>query len=278
VKLKLFNELLFVESGINPRKLDCYKKHWESKSITYFEVSNPGLIKRDYITGNPNKVKISYKEYFEILGVNLNRNMITYDSLYETCFKTINPWGFIGIQIGESALSAIGVYSPKKMFLNDVCLPFYYDYVFENDAWAKGNQFSIVKETSNSKSFICSHCNLWEGEFTGKLGVHSFNDLLNPHIQENVIYEIWKYGLKKLSETLKLEERNITQILHKLRKKFNIGNNVTESSLVAAIHLVGPYKLCDYMLNGSGIADEIGTTIDSYFNKFSGLLVNEIEF
>ncbi|KER04098.1 hypothetical protein LGZ99_08750 [Photorhabdus temperata] len=272
----LFTELLLKESGLDPNKSEIYKRKLDINSIYYFDVSSPGNLVRD-INGKPRRKNMTYREYFEALGIADISKELNTSYLASACYRVVNAWGFIGIQIGESALYSLGVYIPKKETYNEECLPCYYDHVFGDEVWSNGRKIKKYTHNDCKKNFFCTSVNEWKGLFTGKYDIHSLEDIFIPYKQKVLIYNIWKYGVDRLCELLRLKNKDLSLLTEHMKGIKDLPTNITESSLLAAIHLLGPYKIYRHIISYDQCCDETGTTLDDYLIKFSGLSVVEYE-
>ncbi|MEQ9116125.1 MAG: hypothetical protein RLN62_04965 [Rickettsiales bacterium] len=100
--------------------------------------------------------------------------------------------------------------------------------------------------------------NHWQGEWLGKYGIHSKKDfLLNPEIQDIAAKELfirnWRY-IRILG-------------FHKLIGKNVQGIKITQSGLIAGVHLMGVGGLSNF-LKGNSSQDGFGTDIGEYIEKF----------
>ncbi|MBS9442137.1 hypothetical protein [Photorhabdus heterorhabditis] len=272
-KYDILKNILYKESGINPDYLDIYKKGFNSRdAVKYFLVKKPGELIRNPINGAPVLTFMSYEQYFNSLGVNITYDDLSHYSLEKNCFRVINPWGFVGIQIGESALFSLGVYNPKDMEINGRNYKVYYDFVHPEYIWKGNNKFELF-DYPKGESFICTSYNTWQGDFTGKFGVNNLQDLYEPNKQTTIIYAIWASGINKLCNLIGMNF-DLVHLVKYINNEKKFPFEVSESGILAAIHLVGPYKLFEVIGNGGFITDEIGTSAFSYIEGFSFLEID----
>ena len=104
--------------------------------------------------------------------------------------------------------------------------------------------------------------NDWQpGHWTGKDGVNSKADFLaSPEAQEHAIRAFMKLQWQYLGDTQRFAGQTIG------------GLKLTESSLLAGAHLLGPGAVADFLEGGAvaAPADGYGTTITEYLTLFSG--------
>lgn len=271
-KYNFFESILFRESGLNPYDSQKYLQEFSLKhAITYFEVKQPGELVRDN-EGNPVRKTMSYRDYFKAIGVSIDKKDITFEKLKQSCFSSINPWGFIGVQFGESALKSIKVYEPQHVEHNGREYPIYYDNVMDNSVWSFGREEALYDD--GKSPFICTSINRWKGSFTGKFDINSIVDLHDPYKQRLVAHAIWMKGLESLASLLRIDS-DIELIVEHVNKGHNLPFYCSLSALLSAIHLIGPQRLYKGLSSIDCETDEIGTSALSYMNEFNNLYVDK---
>lgn len=110
--------------------------------------------------------------------------------------------------------------------------------------------------------------NTWEGRWTGKKDISSVEDFLNSkRVQKKAIKKSFKRNREKILEAL---DGNLDNLLP----------GITESGILAAAHLVGPYAVIRRAQNGKWSngedADEHGTPADEYMTRFSGYYLTDL--
>ncbi|KXZ71602.1 hypothetical protein [Acinetobacter venetianus] len=108
--------------------------------------------------------------------------------------------------------------------------------------------------------------NDWKGEWSGKNGIHSFNDFLTkPELQLMAVSDWINYLCKRM------QILNFNQYYGKIIN----GVEVTESGAIASAHLMGEGGLATFLgspvfKKKSAVSDGNGTHISSYLSMFGG--------
>jgi len=173
-------------------------------------------------------------EFWDALGQRESRND----------YKCVNNLGFLGrFQMGEAKLHELGYYNDDNGYYTAPGCP----------------------KTRNT----------WGGTWTKKDGIKSIDHFLgirNGEISRSRLENAERVQKKAIKKSFK---RNREEILRALGRNLdNLVHGVTESGILAAAHLVGPYAVIrrvqnERWSNGEG-ADEHGTPADEYMTSFSG--------
>lgn len=278
--VNFLNSLLTYESGINELYFDWYLANWDNKTIDYFDVKSTGIVTRNTITGKPERKKISVNEYFKTLGVLEYFDPLNISSLNLMKYRSINPWGFIGYQLGEQALFDCGIYTPKKeeIFHNNRTYQLNVIYVkLEDHTWSDNIEKKIIFDKNNTPLVIATNVNTWMGNFTGKFGINSKEDLFNPNKQTLVIKNLMKYNYNKLIGILEKHYFDLDIFLNQNIKYDNsINMRYSLSGILACCHLCGYKATANLILKKEVSYDEINTSILNYMEKFSDYDVKDI--
>lgn len=307
---QFLDALLSHESGINPELSKDYLN--PNKHIDYLQVIKnpepgsrsyvPWVVKRDEATGKPLQTKVShlYDSYFETIGLaavfdQINKATKEEDIkriLRDARYAVVNPWGFVGYQVGEAALASCGYYIPKK----ESGLEVYYRYVKDQSGFSHGatqTKIHVDQDASFAgRDIITTAWNKWEGTFTNKNGVNTFEDLKNPAKQELIIRDLMRYNLDVAIRQYKsdinkpaLTDREALENMLKVkvaRPKDHANAQdpaeipVTISGILAAAHLGGAWGVAKLLANDGKETedethgDETGTKPYDYFLLFSG--------
>ncbi|MBN6516851.1 hypothetical protein JZM36_08230 [Acinetobacter pittii] len=185
---------------------------------------------------------VSYKESSADLKLSPNHkiNMMA--------AKKSSPGGYTGFfQMGESALFETGYY------LGDTGIDF-----------RKLNPEKEKKKIKTIRSTFDK--NDWKGNWSGKNGIHSFNDFLTkPELQLMAVSDWINYLCKRM------QLLNFNQYYGQIIN----GVEVTESGAIASAHLMGEGGLATFLGSPifkikSPVSDGNGTHISSYLSMFGG--------
>ena len=156
----------------------------------------------------------------------------------ELQYKSENFLGFVGYQFGEALLIDLGYYRD--------------DFYYGNGA-AK---------------------NTWGGQFTGKNGINSLDDL-KTDVQELVIRDAFTSNFNVIENGLNAQGRSLDDLVGRTvtYEDTNGGTVEVELSLtgiMAASHLRGAFGTLQLLTGGGASADENGTSILQYIEQFGG--------
>lgn len=260
---KFLRALLAFESGIDRSLFSWYCESLDKPSVTYPIVSRPGQLTRDVETGEPVYRRISIRSYFESLGVLDKFDQGNPDSLIDMQYASRNPWGFVGYQFGEGILIMLGYYHPALVDASSYGstdrVPSYYCGYLPACTWRNGRKKIPIYNENNRLKAIATDTNEWGGRFTGKNGVNCFTDLLVGRYQEIVIRDLLAYNLRAL-----------VAAMPKAFKRNSNGGFPTLSGMLAAAHLVGHDAVATFLRGGELAADEMGTNLRVYLDRFGG--------
>lgn len=151
-------------------------------------------------------------------------------------YRSTNSLGFVGYQFGEALLIDLGYYD---------------DTVF----------FGAGAAT-----------NTWDGQWTGKNGIDSFDEFKTGAAQETAIQEAFGYNLKIIQDGLAASGRSLADFIGTTMSIRDGGQMVnvelTLTGILAAAHLRGAWGLLNLLQNGVVSSDEFGTSILQYVKQF----------
>ncbi|CAI1025224.1 hypothetical protein [Serratia quinivorans] len=265
------------ECSIDPLQSDYYDQHYDDdKAVTYQQVEYPGRVIRDK-NGIPKVSTTSVKGYFTKLGVD---KFYTRGSSDPKMFRTMqyavmNYLGFVGYQFSEHDLWDLGYYS----HYDSNGLPMYYSDVDVSN-WSNGVRDKIMVFPEGK--IHVTDVNTWQGTFTGKHDINSFDDVINPDKQEfialdhfdnkyqNIVLQLSVLG-KKLDDYLGTTLRWSTcepPLTPPGSRPDSV--EITLSGLLAGAHLRGAEGVVALLVNHENHADENGTAILQYVYDFGG--------
>ncbi|RKG31160.1 hypothetical protein D7V21_14695 [Acinetobacter guerrae] len=204
---------------------------FQDGSLQNFELNRNGFIQA-----------VSYKESSADLKLSLSHK----SNIIAAAKKSSGGYrGFF--QMGESALFETGYY------LGDLGVDF--------------RKLSPEKEKPRIDTIRATFDkNDWKGEWSGKNGIHSFNDFLTkPELQLMAVSDWINYLCKRM------QILNFNQYYGKIIN----GVEVTESGAIASAHLMGEGGLATFLgspvfKKKSAVSDGNGTHISSYLSMFGG--------
>lgn len=270
-------ELLAFESGIDPSRLDWYRAEYDQATVRFPRVTGPGQLARDPSSGEPIFEMVTLREYFERLGVSQFLTAWDTASLERMQYASVNPWGFVGYQIGEAALIDAGYYLPAvRTVLVEGALrevPAFYRGDVQARSWANGVQECLVPGEAGDAWVLATHVNSWSGRFLGKDGIDSFEALRTERGQQCVMMELMARNARQLLAGLRAagalpDGVPLPDALSKLGPT-RLDVAVSWAGLLAACHLCGTLGTLDYLLRKEERHDELGTSASSYIQRFS---------
>lgn len=264
------------ESGIDPALARWYQEHLDVPMIEYAQVARPGRLKRDWESGAPMYRRISVREYFCTLGVLEDYDCSDPSSLTRMQYRSMNPWGFVGYQLGEAALMEAGFYRAAVAPVDE--LPKYYAMILPDATWRAGCTETLLQLPDGDRSVWATDVNTWRGVFTGKAGIHSLEDLMQPARQERVIRALMRRNI----ETIALNIHGTAQPPQEFwqqQREVQLADGkrsvpISLSGVLAAAHLCGAQATARFLKSGAMAADEQGTTIVDYLERFAGMSVD----
>ena len=151
-------------------------------------------------------------------------------------YTSMNSLGFVGYQFGEPLLIDLGYYD---------------DDVFYGAGAAT---------------------NTWDGTWTGKNGVDSFEAFKTEAAQEVAIREAFGYNLKVIEDGLGAQGKSLADYLGTMGSYKDGANTInvelTLTGIMAAAHLQGAWGTLNLLLGGAVSRDEYGTSILQYIAQF----------
>jgi hypothetical protein len=272
------NDLLAIESGIDPAMFEWYVRNYATPVIDYPQVSSPGCVLRQPATGDFLVETMTVQQYFATLGVSDLFRPDSSQCITAMQYRAINVLGFVGYQIGESILIDTGYYKPLLVDTpgsENVCKSYYVG-ALPNSTWGGGRRSALYVEPQSNTQIIATDTNRWHGRFVGKNDIWSLEDLCRPAQQEIVIRDVLKHNFIAINLSLAKRGANLSDALSKLHgKQSNCTNgkvyiDCTLSGVLAAAHLCGATATADFLCSGESAKDEFGTTIFDYLMEFSG--------
>lgn len=160
-------------------------------------------------------------------------------------YRSMNSLGFVGFQFGEALLIDLGYYTDDT----------YYG----------------AGATSNT----------WDGTWTGKNGVNSFDDFMTQEAQTVAIQEAFGYNLQILQNQLGVYGKSLDYFIGQSRTYTQNGQEVTVkislTGILAASHLRGAWGTAALLLDNAVSTDENGTSILKYIEQFDGFASPSID-
>jgi hypothetical protein len=275
---EFLDKLLSYESGIDPEKAPVYRENFYSPAVWYWDVKAPGELIRDAASGEGRRSLISYSEYFSRLDVPMTMGQITPAHLRLARFGVVNPWGFIGSQIGEALLIETGHYRPEVVKFLDPAgqilrLDSYYSGDVPASRWTGGVTATTHSTDGGIGLFMATASNYWRGSFTGKDGIWSLDDMKKPREHTRLFMALLKHNLSRLEASLAAAGASPREAL--ARAEARLGASVTLTGCLAVCHLSGVRGAVDFLVGAGNRRDEAGTPASDYVIRFSGLAVGD---
>ena len=151
----------------------------------------------------------------------------------------INAWDYVGYQLGEAILQEAGYYRFAQAQAEGsytTCASFYAGDV-PAATWAGGRRRALHFLSNTGEKILATHVNLWEGEFTGRDGLGSFAELLEPATQQAVFLQILRMNLDKIERGVTMRQLDLSSVLR--AASLWVGAPVTVSGCLAGAHLCG---------------------------------------
>lgn len=275
------------ESSIDPSQQAFYEANWNNPVMDpYPLVEFPGRVIRNPATGDPEmSEKLTVEQYFEAIGVadlfDHGTATISWEYIQS---QVTNYLGFVGFQFQESDLYDLGYYKYATVAYQGKIYPSHYVDV-PNSNWTNGRTgFLDTNPSQVSEPTWVTDVIHWDaGQFTGKYGVSSYNDFINPTKHKLIIQDHFVnkfYGI--VSELAKHDKRlndylGTTITWNGLNPSVspppgNRANSViiTLSGLLAGAHLRGAEGVIELLVNHQNPADESGTYILQYVQDYAG--------
>lgn len=273
--------LLEFESGISPEKHHWYCENFETRVVPYVRVNSPGNVWRDPLTGLHQAVTLTVQEYFHSLGVLHLFDRTDPSCLRKMQYSCMNPWGYIGYQVGEALLSELGYYEPRLITSGvnglEKVVRTYYCGSLPEETWAAGVREHLFYREESSEWMIGTDVNRWAGRFTGKGGILGIVDLVDPLKQDEMMKVVMRHNLAKLDRMLKAlggsvkESESMWWEFSDKDDCYRVGCSV--SGLLACCHLSGVSGTFDLLKASLVHRDQLGTPSLRYMKLFADLEV-----
>lgn len=282
--MKEFLEALIgYESGISPAKYQWYLQNLDNRVIRFPRVRSPGRLIRNYSTGLHEFEEITVAEYFEALGVMHLFDADAPDSLRSMQYRSVNPWGFIGYQVGEALLIEAGYYTASRRSAvvdgRVLEMPSFYCGSVPETTWAGGKSEHAFYRPESDDWVLGTDVNKWEGRFTGKGGIFDLEDLYDPAKQDRMMAEILGFNYNKLERLVRSVGRTIDDCLSLEWSYDEEGGRdlvqCTVSGILACCHLNGVVATMGLLTGSIVHRDQLGTPSLKYMRMFGGYPVRD---
>ncbi len=185
---------VYCKDYIEPWVLEYPQVEWDNENFRFIL----GRLVRDN-SGNPEYTRLDYQGYFYSIGV---EHLYTYASSDPDMFKrmqyaAVDYLGYVGASIGDRDLMNLGYYKHTQVFHRKIHEVFHLN--LPNSEWANGIQSRVVNTKYGEA--VVTDVNTWDGEFTGKNGINSLDDL-RTDLQEYVIKDRFSYEYDRLEKLL----------------------------------------------------------------------------
>lgn len=268
--------LLTYESGIDPELISEYEAKYDlPDATTYWKMRtiNDITVPDTDNNGNLISISMSYRDYFTVLRVNdiwesVANGLHTTELVYRMQCASMNAWNFIGYQLGEAVLIDAGHYIPQKAIWTDGKS---YDryYIWTGLPWT-GDEMERLYQIPEGPTVIATRINMWQGEFTGLDGISSIAELRETGLMERAMRNaVWR-NVDYIEAHL--GDITLEQALSKQWTDPANGTLVqsTMSGIIAGAHLAGAQGVTSLLVNNEFSADETGTGILTYMQRFGG--------
>lgn len=258
---EFLEQLLAQESGIDPALFPWYVREFDSPVLSYPAVMAPGRGIRDARTGRFTFRPTTVARYFEALGVHEFFDPRDANCIEAMQHASTNALGFIGYQFGEAILIDAGYYRPERVRIDDrgriETVESYYIGTIDESAWSGGRTEMLYEMPGTHRLVLATDVNRWRGTFTGKHGVRTTADLKDPAKQRRVMRAVAALNYRRIKAIFK-------------QTSYALKPGETWSALIAAAHLSGCEAAARFALAGTSVADQFGTGIHTYFERFAG--------
>lgn len=294
------------ESGISMARCQAYADGYDvpdAASYARLMVDGegnyiPGRLLRDRATGGYTREANSYREFFQKLGVDHLFDVndpCNADTLRAMQYSSLNAWGFVGYQLGESVLIEAGYYAPRRATIDGETYEVYYQWPDSDRVWSCAGEMDCdCFDESNNFDPGGAHCVpeerlipftlgdgtvrnrlvsdtcAWEGTFTGKNGVNSFEDLKTQQAQETIIRDVMRNNIATIRRVVESNGMRWEDVFEQTYQYEGQDVRITMSGLLAAAHLRGAFGTANLLLSGQASADELGTNILHYVHTYGG--------
>ncbi|MFJ4923708.1 hypothetical protein [Streptomyces sp. NPDC088725] len=268
ISADFFQRLLDLESRIESQNVEWYVENFENKVIDYWAVERPGRLKRSPETGSPIREESTVSEFLDktgVLDLFRNRDSVGLKSVQSA---VINPWGFVGFQFGEPLLMDLQYYRPVMETVvvdgERLVVPSYYASSLPETTWRDGTTSCLYQNESTGRWQVGTDVNRWQGTFTGRDGVNSFEDLRRYDCQTAILRRSLRHSVNILNKYFGKNGQDL----------WTAGEDYpTPASLLGACHLCGPFGVVAYLESGQLRSDEAGTSISTYLKAFADVTI-----
>ena len=265
-------------------KYSWYVENLSKPVIRFPRVASPGRLIRNMSSGLHQFERLTVTEYFDALGVLELFSPEDPTSLNSMRYASINPWGYIGYQVGEAILIETGYYRARLCSV-DVegqahTIPSFHCGSLNEGTWVNGKAEHLFYRQESGEWVLGTDVNCWKGTFTGKDGIASLDHLRVPFLQDHMMVEILRFNYTKLSELLAAAGRDIESCLNEkwwyYENSRRIRVNCTVSGLLACCHLNGVAATVELFTNHTNHCDHLGTSALRYMHTFGGHRVDNL--
>lgn len=143
----------------------------------------------------------------------------------------------------------------------DKCVLDLDDYIYDLGFKESSNRYQVVNKYGYMGRYQFSPKTLKNLGFS--ITQHAF--LSNELLQDQAFIQLLLHNKQLLQHTIERYEGKVVN-----------GVTITESGILAAAHLVGPYHVKRYLIHGVVKRDAFGTSVEDYLIQFSGYTLNII--
>lgn len=258
----LLRALLALESGIDPRLHEFYRRNYGERVMRAPVVERPGRGRRDPQTGALVLEAMTVHEYFVSLGVADEFDAKNPDCLFIMQYRSMNALGFIGYQFGEWALIGLGAYAPRRVTIEENGtrreMRSYYAGEVPTSFWTGGRREGL--HPAESEVWV-TDVNTWQGRFTGVHGATNFESLRSEAVQERLVRAFMRANLETITRAFEGDAASFREALRT--------RNTDASGILAAAHLCGAPAAIRYLRGGASAVDELGTKLETYASRFA---------
>ncbi|ROP59004.1 hypothetical protein EDF81_1787 [Enterobacter sp. BIGb0383] len=276
-------ELLDFESGLSVNNIELFRSGYNNPEAVNYVVTHireaDGVRYPTWTGGVLQYKKMSYKEYFTVLGVDdiwsadEANGGATKETLLKMQFKSLNWLNFVGYQVGEAVLFEAGYYIPPAATTASGEKTYKY-YVWTELSWADDQYEQEYLMDGATTPIIVTRANTWLGTFTGKHGVNSLEDLRTVDGQNFAIRDVMWHNVDTIYGLIDASTQSLSDVFKKSFPWSGGGESgtvdVTMSGILAAAHLSGAQGTTKLLLDGTITKDENGTSNTYYMNLFGG--------
>ena len=276
-------ELLDFESGLTVKNLALFKANYNNPDAVNYVATHirdaDGVRYPTWVNGALQYKKMTYKEYFTVLGVDdiwvadEANGGATEETLLKMQFRSLNWLNYVGYQVGEAVLFESGYYIPPAATTASGEKTYKY-YVWTELDWADDQYEQEYLMDGAITPIIVTRANTWLGTFTGKHGVNSLEDLRTVDGQNFAIRDVMWHNVDTIYGLIDASSQSLSDVFKKSFDWSGGGEtgtvNVTMSGILAAAHLSGAQGTTKLLLDGTISVDENGTSNTYYMNMFGG--------